>query len=88
MIPLYGFSVDISEPPGPIENSRICVMKGGVPLLRHHSDYGQVSEEMWHFLYEIYGGGPEIITRPPVKIVQQQQYKNAASSEQEESDSD
>ena len=27
------------------------------------SDYGQLSEEMWKFLVEIYSGGPELILK-------------------------
>lgn len=30
------------------------------------ADSGQISEETWNFLQSIYGGGPEIILRPPV----------------------
>ena len=36
-------------------------MKNGVTTIRMNSDYGQVSEEMWLFLYDIYTGGPELI---------------------------
>ena len=30
------------------------------------ADSGQISEETWNFLQSIYGGGPEVILRPPV----------------------
>ncbi len=34
--------------------------------LKVNSDNGQLSEEMWRFLYDIYGGGPEVKqTRSP-----------------------
>ncbi|XP_076320954.1 ubiquitin carboxyl-terminal hydrolase 20-like isoform X2 [Tachypleus tridentatus] len=50
-----------SEPPGPIDNSPICVMRNNQPTLKAGSDYGSLSEEMWRFLLSTYGGGPEII---------------------------
>ncbi|XP_076360127.1 LOW QUALITY PROTEIN: ubiquitin carboxyl-terminal hydrolase 20-like [Tachypleus tridentatus] len=50
-----------NEPPGPIDNSPICVMRNNQPTLKSGSDYGSLSEEMWRFLYDIYGGGPDII---------------------------
>ena len=53
----------ISAPPGSIENNRICITKGGQPTLRQNSDYGQLSEEMWNFLFRIYGGGPELVIK-------------------------
>ena len=48
------------EPPGPIDNSSICTSKTGQPVLKPGSDYAQISEEMWHFFYKTYGGGPEL----------------------------
>ena len=57
----------LSEPPSAIENSRICITKQGVSVLRHNADAGHLSEEMWQFLVDIYGGGPEIITRQAVE---------------------
>lgn len=35
-------------------------------MLRQGADSGQISEETWNFLQSIYGGGPEVILRPPV----------------------
>lgn len=29
------------------------------------SDYAQLSEELWSFFHRVYGGGPEVILRPP-----------------------
>ncbi|KAL8178429.1 UNVERIFIED_CONTAM: Ubiquitin carboxyl-terminal hydrolase 33 [Gekko kuhli] len=55
-----------SDPPGPIDNTKIAVSKCGTVLLKQGADSGQISEETWHFLQSIYGGGPEIILRPPV----------------------
>lgn len=48
------------EPPGPIDNSSICTTKTGQPVLKPGSDYAQISEEMWDFFHETYGGGPEL----------------------------
>ena len=36
--------------------------------MRQNSDHGQLSGDMWNFLYDIYGGGPELI----IKQVSQQ----------------
>ncbi|XP_046695051.1 ubiquitin carboxyl-terminal hydrolase 20 isoform X3 [Silurus meridionalis] len=55
-----------NEPPGPIDNSKITVMKGGHAQLKHGADYGQISEETWQYLLGIYGGGPEIAVRQNV----------------------
>uniref|UniRef100_A0A8C2GZD4 Ubiquitin carboxyl-terminal hydrolase n=1 Tax=Cyprinus carpio TaxID=7962 RepID=A0A8C2GZD4_CYPCA len=55
-----------NEPPGPIENSKIAVMKGGHIQLKQGADYGQISEETWLYLLSIYGGGPEIAVRQTI----------------------
>ncbi|XP_035246557.1 ubiquitin carboxyl-terminal hydrolase 20 isoform X2 [Anguilla anguilla] len=55
-----------NEPPGPIDNSKIGVMKGGHIQLKQGADYGQISEETWQYLLSIYGGGPEIAVRQTV----------------------
>uniref|UniRef100_A0A3B4DC80 Ubiquitin carboxyl-terminal hydrolase n=1 Tax=Pygocentrus nattereri TaxID=42514 RepID=A0A3B4DC80_PYGNA len=55
-----------NEPPGPIDNSKIAVMKGGHVQLKQGADYGQISEETWQFLVGIYGGGPEIAVRQSI----------------------
>ena len=52
------------EPPGPIDNSKICQMKNGVLVLIVNSDYAQISESMWALLKDVYGGGPEVLCRP------------------------
>ncbi|XP_004849187.1 ubiquitin carboxyl-terminal hydrolase 20 [Heterocephalus glaber] len=53
-----------SEPPGPIDNSRIAQVKGsGHVQLKPGADYGQISEETWAYLSHLYGGGPEIAIR-------------------------
>ncbi|XP_044189495.1 ubiquitin carboxyl-terminal hydrolase 20 isoform X1 [Thunnus albacares] len=55
-----------NEPPGPIDNSKIGVMKGGHIQLKQGADYGQISEETWQYLLGIYSGGPEIAVRQTV----------------------
>uniref|UniRef100_A0A674DII3 Ubiquitin carboxyl-terminal hydrolase n=1 Tax=Salmo trutta TaxID=8032 RepID=A0A674DII3_SALTR len=55
-----------NEPPGPIDNSKIGVMKGGHVQLKQGADYGQISEETWQYLLGIYSGGPEIAVRQTV----------------------
>uniref|UniRef100_A0A8C1U2X7 Ubiquitin carboxyl-terminal hydrolase n=1 Tax=Cyprinus carpio TaxID=7962 RepID=A0A8C1U2X7_CYPCA len=55
-----------NEPPGPIDNSKIAVMKGGHIQLKQGADYGQISEETWQYLLSIYGGGPEIAVRQTI----------------------
>ncbi|XP_022789147.1 ubiquitin carboxyl-terminal hydrolase 20-like [Stylophora pistillata] len=46
------------DPPGPIDNSNIIVLKGNTKVLRASSEYGQLSRETWTFLHDIYDGGP------------------------------
>ncbi|XP_053266962.1 ubiquitin carboxyl-terminal hydrolase 20 isoform X1 [Pleuronectes platessa] len=55
-----------NEPPGPIDNSKIGVMKSGHIQLKQGADYGQISEGTWQYLLGIYGGGPEIAVRQTV----------------------
>nr|AAH19735.1 Usp20 protein [Mus musculus] len=56
-----------SEPPGPIDNSRIAQVKGsGHIQLKQGADCGQISEETWTYLSSLYGGGPEIAIRQSV----------------------
>lgn len=55
-----------NEPPGPIDNSKIGVMKGGHIQLKQGADYGQISKETWQYLLGIYSGGPEIAVRQAV----------------------
>ncbi|XP_061406309.1 ubiquitin carboxyl-terminal hydrolase 20-like isoform X7 [Lethenteron reissneri] len=49
-----------SEAPGPIDNSKIAVNKGGHIAAKAGADYGQISRETWNYLVSLYGGGPEI----------------------------
>ncbi|XP_027472403.1 ubiquitin carboxyl-terminal hydrolase 20 isoform X5 [Zalophus californianus] len=60
-----------NEPPGPIDNSRIAQVKGsGHIQLKQGADYGQISEETWVYLNNLYGGGPEIAIRQSVAQLQ------------------
>ncbi|XP_048587075.1 ubiquitin carboxyl-terminal hydrolase 20 isoform X2 [Nematostella vectensis] len=49
------------DPPGPIDNSNIIIIKGNQKMLRSAADYGQVSSETWQFLNDTYGGGPSFV---------------------------
>jgi DUSP domain len=53
-----------SDPPGPVDNSKICQVKNGIPTLLVNSDYAQISSDMWTMLRDTYGGGPEVLIRP------------------------
>ncbi|XP_054616810.1 ubiquitin carboxyl-terminal hydrolase 33 isoform X2 [Dunckerocampus dactyliophorus] len=55
-----------NDPPGPIDNSKITVNKGGHLTLKQGADSGQISEETWNFLHAIYGGGPLVTVRPNI----------------------
>lgn len=50
------------DPPGPIDNSSIIV-QGQQDMLKPGSDYATISEELWQFFHNIYGGGPEVRQR-------------------------
>ncbi|XP_071802261.1 ubiquitin carboxyl-terminal hydrolase 20-like [Asterias amurensis] len=52
------------DPPGPIDNRSIAIMKGGYAVVRQRADCGQISKEMWYYLHSIYDGGPEVILHP------------------------
>ena len=61
------------EPPGPIDNSKVastrllCHAHGPTPptyAVKIGSDYGQLSEEMFFFLHDIYGGSPVVLVHP------------------------
>lgn len=51
------------NPPGPIDNSKISVVKSGIPVLLMNSDHGQMSEDIWNFFHGVYGGGPELLLK-------------------------
>ncbi|KAG7300924.1 hypothetical protein JYU34_015273 [Plutella xylostella] len=58
------------EPPPPVDNNGIVTKQetDGVTtfVLKQGSDHAQLSEELWRFFTEIYGGGPEVrLSGPP-----------------------
>ena len=61
-----------TDPPDPIDNSKIASVKNGQTIVRPSSDYGQLSTDMWKFLYEIYGGSPELILKPGTQTLESQ----------------
>ncbi|XP_015764773.1 PREDICTED: ubiquitin carboxyl-terminal hydrolase 20-like [Acropora digitifera] len=63
------------DPPGPIDNSNILFMKGNTRVLRSNSEHGQLSQETWRFLYDIYGGGPVFCTEGKKEVEEKQDQK-------------
>lgn len=57
-----------SAPPGPIENKPITILRNGQQIVRHNSDYGELSEDMWQFLLGLYHGGPEVIVKQVASV--------------------
>ena len=58
-----------TDPPGPIDNAKICQVKNGASSLLVNSDYAQISDGMWMMLKACYGGGPEVLIRPAAVTV-------------------
>ncbi|CAF0839849.1 unnamed protein product [Didymodactylos carnosus] len=52
-----------SNPPGPISNQGISVTKNGISKPSKTANCRQLSEKIWNFLYETYGGGPVLLIR-------------------------
>uniref|UniRef100_F6WZ31 Ubiquitin carboxyl-terminal hydrolase n=1 Tax=Xenopus tropicalis TaxID=8364 RepID=F6WZ31_XENTR len=64
-----------SDPPGPIDNSKVALTKSsGQVQLKQGADYGQISEETWNYLLNVYGGGPEIAIRQTVAQYQEAEH--------------
>ncbi|PRD30022.1 UNVERIFIED_CONTAM: usp20 [Trichonephila clavipes] len=59
------------EVPGPIDNSAICYVKNNQAVLKQGSDFCSMSKEMYQYLHNIYGGGPDIILQPTAKVSSQ-----------------
>jgi len=52
------------EIPSAISNQGISTTKNGqTRLIRRDCNHLQISEQIWNYLYSIYGGGPEILIR-------------------------
>ncbi|XP_071043445.1 ubiquitin carboxyl-terminal hydrolase 20 isoform X2 [Parasteatoda tepidariorum] len=60
------------EQPGPIDNSSICYVKNNQAILKLGSDYCSVSKEMYLYLQNIYGGGPDITLQPNSRLSSRQ----------------
>ncbi|CAH1786040.1 unnamed protein product [Owenia fusiformis] len=76
------------DAPGPIDNTRIQVMKSGVPTIRQGSDYGQLSREMWDFLFGIYGGGPLLPLKQKKSPIQGNQESRQGSQDGRQANQD
>lgn len=82
------------DPPGPVDNKRIGMMKNGQLMVRTNSDHGQLSGEMWQYLYQIYGGGPELIIKQvnpqpaPARTLAEQAAASSANKGHEKVNSD
>ncbi|XP_049879837.1 ubiquitin carboxyl-terminal hydrolase 20 [Pectinophora gossypiella] len=63
------------QPPPPVDNTGILTKQeiDGVTsyVLKPGSDHAQLSEELWRFFTEIYGGGPEVKLKSPTATSQQ-----------------
>ncbi|XP_063542442.1 ubiquitin carboxyl-terminal hydrolase 20 [Cydia strobilella] len=80
------------QPPPPVDNSGIVTSQeiDGVTthVLKHGSDHAQLSEELWRFFTDIYGGGPAVPLRtpPPHHAPHDQAPQRTASRTYSESD--
>ncbi|XP_061380549.1 ubiquitin carboxyl-terminal hydrolase 20 isoform X1 [Danaus plexippus] len=76
------------HPPPPVDNTSIVVkqeIEGIVSyVLKPGSDHAQLSEELWRFFTDIYGGGPEVrLSAPPPPRVTRSS-RNYSESDREE----
>jgi hypothetical protein len=44
---------------------QLCNCLKDICYIASGSDYAQLSEELWSFFHRVYGGGPEVVLRPP-----------------------
>lgn len=44
---------------------QLCNHLKDVYYIASGSDYAQLSQELWSFFHRVYGGGPEVVLRPP-----------------------
>ncbi|XP_026750439.2 ubiquitin carboxyl-terminal hydrolase 33 isoform X1 [Galleria mellonella] len=62
------------QPPPPVDNSGIVTKQeiDGITtyILKQGSDHAQLSEELWRFFTDIYGGGPEVKLKCPTTTIQ------------------
>ncbi|XP_028163916.1 ubiquitin carboxyl-terminal hydrolase 20 isoform X2 [Ostrinia furnacalis] len=61
------------QPPPPVDNTGIVTKQENdgntTYLLKQGSDHAQLSEELWRFFTDIYGGGPEVRLKCPTPAV-------------------
>lgn len=64
------------DPPLPIDNRSIVINRpntdgssGGTQTLRLSSDHMSISQDMWLLFHSIYGGGPEVVSRPNGTVI-------------------
>lgn len=55
-------------------------------MLKQGSDHAQLSEELWRFFVDIYGGGPEIILKSPSTADQEPETTRRLTRKYSESD--
>jgi ubiquitin carboxyl-terminal hydrolase 20/33 len=67
--------------PGPIDNKHVSKSLTNRQSHRgsYRNDYVQVSENMWNWFHDLYGGGPAVLLRE----VQQKQSADEAEGEDE-----
>ncbi|XP_072948402.1 ubiquitin carboxyl-terminal hydrolase 20 isoform X2 [Epargyreus clarus] len=62
------------SPPPPLDNTGIVLEQEidgkKTYTLKPGSDHAQLSEELWRFFTDIYGGGPEVVLKSPVPPAQ------------------
>ncbi|KAK2720325.1 ubiquitin carboxyl-terminal hydrolase 33-like isoform X2 [Artemia franciscana] len=62
--------------PNPVDNRHIAIFKDNHYFLRRGSNHLQVSESVWKFFVEIYGGEPELRIRPATSPPKQRQRRS------------
>ncbi|CAK1543435.1 unnamed protein product [Leptosia nina] len=78
------------HPPPPVDNTPILIkqeLEGTTKYtLKPGSDHAQLSEELWRFFVDIYGGGPEIRLKSPVPSPPETERARRLSRKYSESD--
>ncbi|KAL4716417.1 hypothetical protein ACJJTC_015845 [Scirpophaga incertulas] len=78
------------QPPPPVDNTGIVTKQetDGVTtyVLKQGADHAQISDDLWRFFTDIYGGGPELILRAPVDELspEERTTRNHSDSDREE----
>ncbi|CAH0717845.1 unnamed protein product, partial [Brenthis ino] len=84
-----GFVRGQRAPPPPLDNRDIVIDQeiDGIKtcVLKPGSDHAQLSEELWRFFTDIYGGGPEVrLKSPPHEAVPRRLSRKYSESDKEE----